>query len=142
MQPDPSERARALQGAAVRLSGLGQPDDARAAASEAVEILRALAAQHPDTGRSDLATALLVLANCLEASGKMPDALAATIEALRLHAGLTGIDPGLYSAQAAQSSRDYIARCDRAGQPLDMDMLADTVAAFQRFQASRDDGPA
>ena len=70
------EAARVLNNLAIRLSALGRREDALAAAKEACDLYRALAAARPDAFTPDLASALHNLASFLNALGRREDALA------------------------------------------------------------------
>ena len=70
------------------LSDLGEREAALAAAREAVDLHRELAAQRPDAFRPDLAMSLNNLANMLSDLGEREAALAAAREAVACVASL------------------------------------------------------
>ena len=76
--------ARSLNNLGNVLSDLGRREDALAAAQEAVEIYRRLAAERPDAFRPDLAGSLNNLAQLLSDLGRREEALAAAQEAVEL----------------------------------------------------------
>jgi tetratricopeptide (TPR) repeat protein len=127
--------AMSLNNLANHLGELGDREAALTAAREAVDIRRALAAQRPDAFRPDLAVSLRVFADCLE-SEDLAGALAATIEACQLHATLFVARPALFASQMAKTAGDYVARCERAGQEPDKELLAPIIALFEKLHAS------
>jgi tetratricopeptide (TPR) repeat protein len=73
-----------LNNLANRLSELGRREEALAAAQEAVQIRRALAAARPEAFTPDLARSLSNLAAMLSELGRREEALAAAQEAAAL----------------------------------------------------------
>ena len=69
------------------LSELGRREEALAAAEEAADLYRALAAARPEAFTPYLATSLNTLANRLSELGRREEALAAAQEAAALVAG-------------------------------------------------------
>ena len=107
---DESERARALNNLSVRLSALGQREEALAAAQEAVALYDALAEAHPDALRPDLVKAFNVLSNCLSALDRREEALAAIEQAVALHRVLELVRPGVFRLDLARAL-DYRSKC-------------------------------
>lgn len=77
----------------LRLSALGQREEALAASAEAVQILRRLAEARPDAHLADLATGLSNLGCDLSDLGRREDALAAAEEALQIRRRLADTRP-------------------------------------------------
>jgi tetratricopeptide (TPR) repeat protein len=103
---------------AVRLSELGEREAALAAAREAVELYRALAAQRPDAFRPNLAMSLNNLANGLSALGEREAALAAAREAAELFSRAGGAAPRRVPARSrdvAEHSGEPAERAWRSG---------------------------
>ena len=74
--------AASLNDLANRLSELGRREAALAAAEEAAQLYRELAAARPDAFRPNLAMSLAVLANCLESVERAAEGLTANTEAI------------------------------------------------------------
>jgi tetratricopeptide (TPR) repeat protein len=87
----------------VRLSELGEREAALAAAQEAVELCRALAAQRPDAFRPNLAVSLNNLANMLSELGEREAALAAAQEAVDIRRALAAQRPDAFRPDLAGS---------------------------------------
>jgi tetratricopeptide (TPR) repeat protein len=87
----------------VRLSDLGEREAALAAAREAADLYRALAAQRPDAFRPDLAMSLNNLATMLSELGEREAALAAAREAADLYRALAAQRPDAFRPDLAMS---------------------------------------
>ncbi|MCB9547676.1 MAG: tetratricopeptide repeat protein [Myxococcales bacterium] len=98
----PIERARCLNNVAIRLARVGRVDEGRAAAAEAVDILRA----HPELPAGLLATALDTLATQLSAVGAREEAVAA--------------------------GREAVEHARRGGEPADVARTLDNVSVLER----------
>ncbi len=78
-----------------------------------------------------------MLADCLEATGQLEQALAADVEAIN------ALTPALISLPQAFASlmgaivRDYLQRAKKHGAESDLALLAPVFAAFERLQAQR-----
>ncbi|WP_019927174.1 tetratricopeptide repeat protein [Nocardia sp. BMG111209] len=92
---DQSRLATGMNNLAVRLGDLGRREDALAAAVEAVEIRRRLAATDPDTYLPDLAMSVHNLAVRLNYLGRREEALIA-VEAVEIWRRLAAADPDAY----------------------------------------------
>jgi tetratricopeptide (TPR) repeat protein len=88
--------ASALNNLATRLSNVGQREAALAAAKEAADIYRELAARAPDAYRPDLAMVLNDLANRLSEVGQREAALAPAQEAVAIRRELAARAPDAY----------------------------------------------
>jgi tetratricopeptide (TPR) repeat protein len=85
-----------LNDLAIRLSALGQREEALTAAQEAVRIYRNLAATSRDAFTPDLANSLDTLANSLSDLGRREEALDAAQEAVRLTRDLAARNPDAF----------------------------------------------
>ncbi len=97
------EYARLASNLGVRLSGLGQREDALNATQEAVEIRRQLAQRRPDAFLPALATSLNNLGNGLSDLGRREDALNATQEAVEIYRQLAQNRPDAFLPDLATS---------------------------------------
>jgi tetratricopeptide (TPR) repeat protein len=129
--------AQPLGNMANLLSDLGDHETALYIAREAVDLQRALADQRPDAFRPDLARSLLVFADCLE-SANQTGALTATVEACQIYASLFGARPAAFAPQIAKTVNDYVARCKRARQEPDLQLLAPIYDLFERYSAPQE----
>jgi tetratricopeptide (TPR) repeat protein len=109
-------RAGWLNTLALRLSDLGQREAALAAAQEAVELRRALAAQHPDRFQPDLAMSLNNLASRLGDLGQREAALVAVQEAAELYRALAAQRPDAFRPDLAMSLNNLAGRLSELGQ--------------------------
>ena len=101
------ERALALSMRGVALSALGRREEALAAAQEAAELYRRLAAQQPDAFLPGLAMSLTNLGITLSALGRREEALAATQEAAELYRRLAAQQPDAFLPNLANSLETY-----------------------------------
>ncbi|HEY1931106.1 MAG TPA: hypothetical protein VGG99_03765 [Acetobacteraceae bacterium] len=131
--------AAARNNLGVRLSDLGEREAALAAAREAAELYRTLAAQRPDAFRPYLATSLSVRANCFEAAGQMEYALADDVEAIALLAPMFVRLPQAFAPLMRAVARGYLQRCEKHGRQPDQALLAPVVAAFDQLRGEQDD---
>jgi tetratricopeptide (TPR) repeat protein len=95
--------ASALNNLGKCLSRLGRREDALAAAQEAANINRRLAAARPDAFLSDLAGSLNNLGNCLSYLGRREDALDAAQEAADINRRLADARPDAFLPDLAGS---------------------------------------
>ncbi|MCX5306422.1 tetratricopeptide repeat protein [Streptomyces sp. NBC_00160] len=94
--------ADALVGLSTLLQHLGRPAGALPPLQEALEILRALVRDDPDTHLSGLLTALNYLATCQDETEDGPGAVVTSTEAVALHRQLVGAS-GAHRAELAMS---------------------------------------
>jgi Tetratricopeptide repeat len=123
-----------------RLSALGRCEDALAAAQEAVDIRRRLAAERPDAFRPDLAMSLNNLGNRMSDLGRREDALAAAQEAVVTLSPLFLRLPQAYAQRMSVVARQYLERCESSGAEPDT-LLDPIVEAFQKLEAASDADP-
>ena len=115
-QPDlKTTLAISLNNLAVRLSAVGDYDEALKAAQEAVDILRDLANANPDAFRPYLAGSLNNLANRLSAVGKRDQALKAAQEATDLYTVLADANPDAFRPDLAGSLNNLANRLSAVG---------------------------
>ena len=95
---------------AIRLSEVGQRNEALEAAREAVELYRGLAEVSPAAYTPRLAGSLSNLANCLSGVGDRDGALGAAREAVELYRGLAKDSPAAYTPDLAMSLNN-LANC-------------------------------
>ena len=95
--------AASLNNLGAMLSELGRREDALAAAQEAVEIRRRLAAERPDAFLPDLAASLNNLGAMLSKLGRREDALAAAQEATGIYRRLAADRPDAFLPDLAGS---------------------------------------
>jgi tetratricopeptide (TPR) repeat protein len=129
-----------LNNLANRLSDLGEREAALAAAREAVDIRRGLAAQRPDAFRPDLAGSLNNLAAMLRDLGEREAALAAAREAVDIRRGLAVQRPDAFRPALALSLWVLADCLDAIEQPEEaLTANAEAIAAltepFQRHKA-------
>ncbi len=98
-----AELSRLANNLAIRLSELGQREEALAPAKEAVELYRALAGRNPDAFDPDLAGSLSNLAGLLSELGQREEALAPAKEAVGLYRALAGQNPDAFNPDLAMS---------------------------------------
>ena len=94
---------------AIRLSEVGQRNEALEAAREAVELYRGLAEVSPAAYTPRLAMSLNNLANCLSGVGERNEALVAAREAVRLRRALAEVSPAAYTPRLAGSLNNLAA---------------------------------
>ena len=95
------------------MSDLGRREDALAAAQEAIDIYRRLAAERPDAFLPDLATSLNNLGNRLSDLGRREDALAAAQEAVDIRRRLAAERPDAFLPDLATSLNNLGDRSER-----------------------------
>ena len=100
---EPEIKAHFYNSAAGYLSSLGRREEALAAAQEAVQIRRALAAARPEAFAPNLATSLSNLAVMLSELGRWEDALAAAHKAVQTHRALAAARPEAFTPDLAMS---------------------------------------
>ncbi len=111
---DPSvgdaDLATSLNNLAKRLAALGRHDEGLIAITEAVDIGRRLAEQHPDTYLPNLALSLNNHANTLGNLGRHEEGLIAITEAVDIGRRLAEQHPDTYLPNLALSLNDYAVR--------------------------------
>ena len=100
---------------AIRLSEVGQRNEALEAAREAVELYRGLAEDSPQAYTPDLAGSLSNLANCLSGVGDRDGALGAAREAVELYRRLAEVSPAAYTPNLAMSLTNLAIRLSALG---------------------------
>ena len=125
---------------AIRLSEVGQRNEALEAAREAVELYRGLAEDSPQAYTPDLAASLNNLANYLSEVGERNEALEAAREAVELYRGLAEVSPAAYTPRLA-GSLSNLANClsgvgDRDG------ALGAAREAVELYRGLAEDSPA
>ena len=114
--PDAAERlASSLHDLSLRLSDLGRREEALAASTEAVSIIRELAAARPETSRPILAGALNTLSILLGDLGRREEALAASMEAAGLFRKLATARPEAFRPTLAMSLNTLSNQLDGLG---------------------------
>ncbi len=104
-----------LNNLGVRLGALGRREEALAAAGEAVNIRRELAAARPDAFRPNLAASLNNLANMLSDLGRREEALAAAGEASNVYRELAAARPDAFRPDLAASLNNLANRLSDLG---------------------------
>ena len=117
------------------LGELGRPEDALAAAEEAVGLRRTLAAQRQDAFAPDLATTLMVLATCLDAMDRGDDGLAANTEAIATLTDQFVRMPPAFARLMGAMAQKYIERCEKLGREPDLALLSPMIAVFEQMRA-------
>ncbi len=132
--------AASLNNLANRLFGLGQREEALAAADEAVALRRHLAAARPDIFAPDLAMSLNNLANCLSELGQREEALEAADEAVALRRHLAVARPDVFAPTLA-TSLNNLANCLSALGQREAALAAaeETVGLYRQLAAARPD---
>ena len=123
-----------------RLSELGRREDALAAAEEAIDICRRLAAERPDAFLPNLAASLNNLGGCLSELGRREDALAAAEEAVTILAPFFLRLPAAHAQRMRVICRQYLELSQKVGVEPDAALLAPIVEAFQKLQGPPDAG--
>ncbi|SPB18555.1 hypothetical protein NOV72_05755 [Caballeronia novacaledonica] len=134
----PYRRAASLSGLAIRLALVGQRERALQAAHEEVELYRALAAEHPDAFRPDLALSLNNLANRLSELGRQEPALPIAQEAFELYRELATERPDVFGPDLAMSLNNLANRLSELGrhEPA-LPVAQEAVALYRKFAAQR-----
>ena len=99
----PEQQAHWANNLSIRLSDVGERNEALVAAREAVKLCRGLAEASPQAYTPDLAMSLNNLANRLSAVGERNEALVAAREAVELYRGLAEASPQAYTPDLAMS---------------------------------------
>ncbi len=115
-EPLQAERARLLNNYALRLSAIGQREEALQAAREASDIYRQLAAARPDAFLPDLATSLNNYGTMLSAIGQREEALQAAREASDIYRQLAAARPDAFLPDLATSLNNYGTMLSAIGQ--------------------------
>ena len=101
----------------IRLSDVGERNEALVAAREAVELYRALAEDSPAAYTPNLAASLNNLANRLSGVGERGEALGAAREAVELYRGLAKASPQAYTPRLAGSLNNLADILAAGGRP-------------------------
>jgi tetratricopeptide (TPR) repeat protein len=137
---DVAAAASAFNDLANRLSDLGRREEALAAAEQAVDLYRALAASRPDAFTPDLATSLNNLAAALSDLGRREEALAAAEQAVALRRALAASRPDAFTPDLATSLNNLATMLGDLGRREDALAAADqAVALYRTLAASRPD---
>ena len=112
----PEQQAHWANSLAIRLSEVGERNEALEAAREAVELYRELAEASPQAYAPDLAMSLNNLANRLSAVGERNEALEAAREAVRLRRALAEASPEAYAPDLATSLNNLANRLLEVGE--------------------------
>lgn len=133
--------AMSLNNVAIRLSDLGQREEALEAARESVEIYRELARHRPGIFHPGLAMSLNNVANRLSDLGQREDALDAAREAVEIYRELTQHRPDAFRPNLARSLAVMGLRLEESGAPMAecvicfAEALATLTPAFLRYPA-------
>ena len=92
-----------------------------------MRLRRVLAAARPDAFTPDLAMSLSVLGDALEAGGRVAEAVPHDEEAVRLVGPYFLSRPGVFVGPMVTYVRDYVRRCEAAGQEPDWGLLGPIV---------------
>jgi tetratricopeptide (TPR) repeat protein len=104
-EPAGTDLARALNNLANRLAEAGRPEEALAAAVEAVELYREAARRQPGLPVADFATALDNVAVCMGRLGRYEDARAARGESAEIWRSLSEAQPQRHQDDRQASDR-------------------------------------
>jgi tetratricopeptide (TPR) repeat protein len=126
-----------LNNLANSLSALGRREDALAAAEEATQIYRDLAAARPDAFRPNLALSLANLANRLFDLGRRQDALAAAKEAVSTLGPFFLAHPAAFSSWMGSIVHVYSRLSDDLDQRADTAILQPVLEAFEKLAGQR-----
>ena len=135
------ERARLHERLGYRLANASRPEEALAAAGEAVEIRRRLAAARPDAFEPDLAMSLNNLGNRLSELRRAEEALAAAGEAVEIRLRLAAARPDAFEPDLAMSLNNLGRMLSGAGRPEEA-WVADAEAVEIRRRLAADGWPA
>ena len=128
--------AASLNNLGAMLSELGRREDALAAAQEAVEIRRRLAAERPDAFLPDLAASLNNLGAMLSKLGRREDALAAAQEATGIYRRLAAERPDAFLPNLALSLSNLGIRSSELGRREDALAAAQEATEIRRRLAA------
>ncbi|KAF7972331.1 hypothetical protein HWV62_18440 [Athelia sp. TMB] len=118
-------RVNALRNQSTSAFNLGNRDEALTAITEATDLVRALAADHPATFNAELAASLRILSSRLVDVGRNEDALVAIEEAVYLHRDLAKECRAESNAELASSLNHLANRLSR------LDRLEESLLAIQ-----------
>ncbi|KAF7972071.1 hypothetical protein HWV62_19143 [Athelia sp. TMB] len=113
MYKDDLAKVNAFKAQSAAFSDRGQREEALTAITEATNLLRILASNHPATFNADLASSLRVLSSYLGVVGRKEEALSAIEEAVELQRALANEHPSQFSAELASSLNHYSNRLSR-----------------------------
>ena len=120
-----------------RLSGVGRREEALAAAREAADLYRELAAERPDAFRPNLAMSLNNLSNRLSEVGRREDALDMIENAARTLSEPFFSAPAAVASRMSQIVRNYLERCAEADREPNPSLVAPIVETFRRLNSDR-----
>jgi Tetratricopeptide repeat len=129
-----SDLAGSMTNLAIRLSDLGRREPALEAVQEALAIYRELEVQRQDALRPNFALSLMVQANCLDALDRPAEALASDAAAIANLSPAFAEHPPAFAHWMAPMVQQYLERCNRLGQSLDIELLEPVVAILQEQQ--------
>jgi tetratricopeptide (TPR) repeat protein len=135
-----SQRAEWLVDLSNRLADLGRPDQALAAAEEAVAIRRELAAAQPDAFLPGLAMSLSTQSNRLGGLGRRDEALAAVEEAVAIRRRLVIAQDHLFLPDLAASLNNQSNRLSDVGRREEaLAAIEEAVGIYRRLAAAQAD---
>ena len=112
----PEQQAHWANNLSIRLSDVGERNEALVAAREAVKLCRGLAEASPQAYTPDLAMSLNNLANILSAVGERNEALVVAREAVELYRGLAEASPLAYTPNLAGALNNLAASLSAVGE--------------------------
>ena len=112
------------------LSDLGRREEALAAAQEATELYRRLAAQQPDAFLPDLARSLAVYGVILRGLGRHAEAAAAFAEGLRVIHPFVRASPAAFGELANALLQNYRGACEAVEETPDEALVAQARQAI------------
>jgi len=131
--------AGALHNWGIRLSALGQAEEALAAAREAVEIYRKLAVTQPDT-LGDLAMSLNNCGAMLSAQNRAEEALEAVRESVEINRKLAEARPDDYLGNLALSLDNFGNRLSEVGRAEEaLEAAHEAVEIYRKLATARPD---
>ncbi|MFN0102026.1 MAG: tetratricopeptide repeat protein, partial [Bryobacteraceae bacterium] len=125
--------AMSLNNLAIRQSEVGKREEALGTAQEAVDLRRKLAKRNPDAFLPDLAMSLAVLGTCHSGLDQHSAAVESFRESIATLMPYFRDLPGAHAGPIADTARDYLAACEKCGQPPDMALLAPIIEVSQRI---------
>lgn len=135
-----AEAARIANNLAVRFADLGRREDALAAAAEARDLYRALAAARPDAFTPDLAHALARYSEVLARNGDYDAACEAMSEAIAALRGPFLALPAAFAYLMRPMCHLYLQFGEKLGREPDGELLGPIAAALQRLGQEAEPG--
>ena len=112
------------------LSALGDPEGARDAAQESVEICHRLWSQRAEVFADNYSTSLWVLADREDERGDIQAGIGANAEAIRVLTPLFLRHSEVLAPKIAAMAKAYIERCEKAEMPVDEALFEPVIKAF------------